>query len=230
LELFGLAQSNVHAACGAPLSEWVLNPDSPLSFPADQLSIALDADTEAVWLRDQEGRFYRPVHGSASAPLRSRRSAWLPYLMHQTHGWEYLSFGLPLLPDEFGGVALPRLSVPDANDTLYRRRWVLPGSEIEGWRMLPASERFTRWLRWAVLKGVSPWIGLCRMPLDDEWRCPVSSPLVFEAMFAGLSDPPGDWIVYEVPAPETCQAICDDVGRPHMAELAINWFAHPNAS
>jgi Lantibiotic dehydratase, N terminus len=230
LELFGFAQSNFHAACGAPLSEWVLNPDSPLSFPAGQLSITWDAGTEAVWLRDQEGRYYRPVHGSASAPLPLRRSAWLPYLMHQTHGWEYLSFGLPLLPDEFAGVSLPRLTVPDSDDTLHRRRWILLGSELEVWRTLPARERFARWMRWAVIKGVPPWIGLCRMPLDDEWYCPVSSPLVLEAMMTGLSDPPCDWVVYEAPEPEACQAIRDHAGRHYLADLAINWFAEPHAA
>ena len=201
-----------------------------------ELDLVVDTESRTVEVR-QAGRPLLVSTASAVGSSGRDPLSILGELLTNVHGWEMLSFGLPLTEAEtVGRQPIAAVHTPSGH-VLRTRRVALDPDWVEAARALVPVERYRAWvaaLRAAGLAGSTGTPGSGAWAAGNETaglvsvQCgqepplvvPASSPLAVEALFGVLRA--GSWVVVADIAPATL--VVDGTGRQHVAELAVSWW------
>ncbi|MDG2113619.1 MAG: lantibiotic dehydratase [Actinomycetota bacterium] len=215
LEIVGRDPLNPNAALRA------LAPDDRLDGWDHASSYSLELDPSGTIWVSRDGDLLRPTYDSASAiGLNDPWSAVL-FVAAMSHGWEYLSFGVPVLPRELREPrGLPELRLGEIG-SISPRRWIVDEADVAQLLAAPESEAMRLWLRLASSSG---WPSLVRVRIGTEPTTPpllivTHSPLFLSSLLLSI-DQPDRLMVTEVHSAEIAET---QGGGRHIVELAIAW-------
>ena len=186
---------------------------------ASGFSLEVDSDG-SIWIA-RDGALLRPTYDSTCAVGVNDPWSAVLFVAAMSHGWEFLSFGVPLLQDELDqGQGLPELRLGDAG-SISARRWIVDEAEVA--ELLAAGEAEAMCL-WLARAGVSGWPSLVRVRAGIDPTAPpllmvTHSPLFLCSLLLSIEEPQR-LVVTEVHPAEIAQV---ESGNRHIVELAVAW-------
>ncbi|MDT7616631.1 MAG: hypothetical protein QOF00_4078 [Pseudonocardiales bacterium] len=179
-----------------------------------------------IWLSDSDEPENRrlPIYSSAAAMGAHDPLGELLWTAAMSHGWEWLSFGLPALPAERAAWGHhPEVRSPDGI-TVAARRWTLSAATVSSITAAAGPDRYLAW-RDAVRNLAVPELVQLRTedPQATPSAVPTSSPLAVDAFFGRLRSTP---VLVVTPVPRCDDAdgsVVDSAGRAHVHEIGVSW-------
>ncbi|MFF4668003.1 thiopeptide-type bacteriocin biosynthesis protein [Streptomyces sp. NPDC001282] len=194
---------------------------------ADRWLLTVDDDGR-VWCVDsrEPARRLMPVYNAAAETGHRDPLSHLLWTAAMSHGWEWLSLGLPALPAErevwrhhpevrtHGGIRIGT------------RRWTVPPVAVAGLVRLSGPARYLAW-RQAVRDMGLPALVQVRPehPAATPLAVPPSSPLALDALVPLVSRAdPGPLVITPVSGrKDPRRRLVDGEGREHLWEAAVAW-------
>ncbi len=161
-----------------------------------------------------------PVCNSAAAPARRDPLSLLITHLGCAHGWEFMSFGVPLLPSDLRpGAVSPRI-VTESGHLISARRMVATSAWVQQVLLVTPASRFRAWIRLLNDADLGDFVRV-QAGSSAPLAVPACSPLAVEALFSSLRGDPMPLLIEEL---RPSGVVRDDLGREYVAELAIAWW------
>jgi Lantibiotic dehydratase, N terminus len=166
------------------------------------------------------GREIVPIYNSAATPTDHDPLSSLMSRLSFAHGWEFMSFGFPLLDVELAQPSVSPRIVTESGHLLSARRMALPSTWVQQVLCATPALRFRAWIRLLDESGLGDLVRV-RVGLSQPLLIPVCSPIAVEALFSSLPADPPPVLIEEL---QPGDVVTDDAGRAYVAELAVAWW------
>ncbi|MFG2332852.1 thiopeptide-type bacteriocin biosynthesis protein [Streptomyces sp. NPDC048604] len=204
----------------------------------DRWRVTVDGEGR-VWCVDvqEPARLLMPVYNSAAEMGRRDPLGHLLWTAAMSHGWEWLSFGLPALPAERAVWRHHPEVRTRAGVRIGARRWTVPATSVAAIADRSGPDRYLAW-REAVRTTGLPDVVQVRSedPAATPLTVPSSSPLAVEALFrsagraaTGSRVATGAMVLTPVSGvADPRRQVVDDERHEHVWEAAVAWTAVTN--
>jgi len=189
-----------------------------------RIEVEVDADGRP-WLRmiGESERFVPTYSAPAGIGVTDPAARFLVRLS-MAHGWEFISFGVPLAAiaaDVEGHKPVP---VNKSSGVLGLQQWVLPANFVRELRQRKGADQYCAWRRAIDDAGIGEWVwvGPAARPDAPRLLLRADSPFLLLTVLESFSEDCGSLAITSVPDPAHWP-VKDAEGNHYLCEIAVTW-------